>query len=130
MTSAAFSRFQTELLERLIKRMVDVLQKAGKIAPIVVDGKEITIKFTSPLAKQQDQMDLNVITNYAQIMAATGIPLETLGTYVKFEEIPYYVAENLGLPSKLMRTEEEVNVYTTRQAQAMQQQIQQGGQPQ
>ena len=131
MTSAAFSRFQTELLERLIKRMVDVLQKAGKIAPIVVDGKEITIKFTSPLAKQQDQMDVGVITNYAQILAATGIPLEEIAKYVKFEEIPGYIAENIGVPSYLMRTEEESNVYQMQQAQKMQllaQQQQMGGQ--
>lgn len=119
MTSAAFSRFQTELLERLIKRMVDVLQKAGKIQPIVVDGKEITIKFTSPLAKQQDRQDISVITDYAAIMAQTGIPMETLGVKIKFEDIPGYVAENMGIPSKLIRTEEESNVYQQEQAQAM-----------
>lgn len=120
MTSAAFSRFQTELLERLIKRMVDVLQKAGKIAPIVIDGKEITIKFTSPMAKQQDRVDVGVITEYAQVLAATGIPLEEIAKYVKFEEIPGYIGENMGLPSKLLRTEEESNVYQMQQAQSMQ----------
>lgn len=127
MTSAAFSRFQTELLERLIKRMVDVLAKAGKIQPIVIDGKEITIKFTSPLAKQQDQMDVGVITNYAQVLAATGIPPQEIAKYVKFEEIPYYIGENMGVPSKLLRTEEESNVYQVQQAQAMQQLAQQQG---
>ena len=72
MSEAAFSRFQTELLERMIRRMVDVLSKAGKIQPIVVDGKEITIKFTSPLAKQQDKLDNNTVVEYAQTMQATG----------------------------------------------------------
>ena len=120
MTSAAFSRFQTELLERLIKRMVDVLQKSGKIAPIVVDGKEITIKFTSPMAKQQDRVDVGVITEYAQVLATTGIPPEEIAKYVKFEEIPGYIGENMGLPSKLLRTEEESNVYQMQQAQSMQ----------
>ena len=79
MTNAAFSRFQTELLEKLIKRIVDVLQKAGKIQPIKVDGKEITIKFTSPLAKQQDRQDIQIVTDYAQILGSTGIPMEELG---------------------------------------------------
>ena len=127
MTSAAFSRFQTELLERLIKRMVDVLQKAGKIQPIVVDGKEITIKFTSPLAKQQDRQDIGVVTDYAAIMQQTGISLETLATKIKFEDVPGYVAENMGLPAKLIRTEEESNVYTQQQAQAQAAMMQQGG---
>lgn len=132
MTSAAFSRFQTELLERLIKRMVDVLQKAGKISPIVVDGKEITIKFTSPLAKQQDRQDIAVITDYAQVLTATGIPPQNLGERIKFEDIPGYVAENMGVPTKLIRTKEEVNIYKQEQAQAtaamQQQQPVEGGQ--
>lgn len=130
MTSAAFSRFQTELLERLIKRMVDVLQKAGKISPIVVDGKEITIKFTSPLAKQQDRQDIGVITDYAAIMQQTGIPIETLGSKIKFEDMPGYIAENMGIPAKLIRTEEEANVYEAEQAQAAQAMAQQGIPPQ
>lgn len=130
MTSAAFSRFQTELLERLIKRMVDVLAKAGKIQPIVIDGKEITIKFTSPMAKQQDRVDVGVITEYAQVLAATGIPLEEIAKYVKFEKIPGYIGENMGLPSKLLRTEEESNVYQMERAKQMQFLAQQGGQPQ
>jgi hypothetical protein len=114
-TSAAFSRFQTELLERLIKRIVDVLQQAGQIAPIVVDGKEITIKFTSPLAKQQDLKDIETIVNYSTILQATGIPLETLGSKIKFEEVPQFVARQMGLPSELIRTPEEENVYNQQQ---------------
>jgi hypothetical protein len=130
MTSAAFSRFQTELLERLIKRMVDVLQKAGKIAPIVIDGKEVTVKFTSPMAKQQDQQDIGVVTSYANTLAMTGIPPQELARHIKFEKVPMYIAENLGFPIKLMRTEEERNIYDMQQAQAMQAQAQmqqQGG---
>lgn len=120
MTSAAFSRFQTELLERLIKRIVDVLQKAGKIAPIVVDGKEITIKFTSPLAKQQDRVDIQTITDTAQAIAATGIPAESIGQSIKYEDIPAYIAENMGLPAKLIRSEAEREAYKVQQAQAIQ----------
>lgn len=123
MTSAAFSRFQTELLERLIKRIVDVLQKAGRIAPVVVDGNEITIKFTSTLARQQDQQDVSVIVNYAQTLAATGIPPQDIGRKVKFENVPNYIAENMGFPSELIRSEEEVNIYDAQKAQEMQAQM-------
>ncbi len=118
-TNAAFSRFQTELLERLIKRIVDVLQKAGKIQPIRVDGKEITIKFTSPLAKQQDQMDTNVLVEFSQTLQAIGMPLETVGEKVKFEDVPVFVAKNIGVPAELLRTPEEQNVYKVQQQQAM-----------
>lgn len=119
-TNAAFSRFQTELLERLIKRMVDVLQKAGKIQPIVVDGKEVTVKFTSPLAKQQDRMDTNVIVEFAQTIAATGIPLETVGNKIKFEAVPQFIAKNIGMPAELIRTPEEEMEYGLQQQQIQQ----------
>ena len=129
MTNAAFSRFQTELLEKLIKRIVDVLQKAGKIVPIKVDGKEITIKFTSPLAKQQDRQDIQIVTDYAQILGATGIPMEELAKYIKFEDVPKYIGENIGLPSYLLRTKEEINIYNQEQAQNQAAMLQmQGGQ--
>lgn len=123
-TNAAFSRFQTELLERLIKRAVDVLQKAGKIQPIVVDGKEVTIKFTSPLAKQQDAMDTNTLLEFAQIVAGTGIPMETIGQKIKFEDVPKFIAENVGLPAELIRTPEEEMEYSMQQQQVAQQQAQ------
>lgn len=122
-TNASFSRFQTELLERLIKRMVDVLQKAGKIAPIVIDGKEITIKFTSPLAKQQDRMDTNTLVEFAQTLAATGIPIETVGEKIKFEEVPLFIAKNIGVPAELHRTPEEQQQYKVQQQQTAQAQV-------
>ena len=121
-TNASFSRFQTELLERLIKRMVDVLQKAGKIKPIIVDGKEVTIKFTSPLAKQQDRMDTNTLIDFAQTLAATGIPIETVGEKLKFEDVPLFIAKNIGVPSELYRSPEEQQQYKTQQQQQQQQQ--------
>ena len=129
-TNASFSRFQTELLERLIKRMVDVLQKAGKIQPIVVDGKEVTIKFTSPLAKQQDRMDTNTLVEFAQTLAATGIPIETVGEKIKFEDVPLFIAKNIGVPAELHRTPEEQEAYKVQQQRVAQAQAaaQQGGQ--
>lgn len=124
-TQASFSRFQTELLEKLIKRIVDVLKQAGKIQPIVVDGKEITIKFTSPLAKQQDLEDINTIVNYAGTLQATGVPAEAVGTDIKFEAVPKYIAQQMGMPSELIRTPEEKNAYVLQQKQARQAQVDQ-----
>lgn len=129
LANSSFSRFQTELLERLIKRMVDVLQKAGKIVPIRVDGKEITIKFTSPLAKQQDKLETNTLVEFAQVLAATGIPIETVGEKIKFEDVPLFIAKNIGVPAELHRSPEEQQQYAMKQqAQQQAQAQQQGGQ--
>lgn len=107
MSNASYSRFQTELLEKLIKRIVDVLVKAGKIIPIKVNGKEITIKFTSPMAKQQDMIDVSIVTDFAQVMNGAGIPPEVIANDIKVEGVPLFVADTIGLPIALIRTEEE-----------------------
>ena len=125
LSQSSWARFQTELLERLIKRVIDILQKAGKIAPIVVDGKEITIKFTSPLAKQQDKEEINTMLEFSQVMTATGIPLETLGESVKYEDMPEFISKMMGVPQQLMRTPLEKQQYRIQQAQALQLQQQQ-----
>jgi len=47
---SSFGRLQTELIGRLMSRVVYILKTNGKIPDIKVDGKEITLKHTSPLA--------------------------------------------------------------------------------
>jgi hypothetical protein len=128
MSAAAFGRVQTELLEPLIRSCVDILKKNGKIAPFKVDGKEVTLKFTSPAAKKQDQQEVQQLVEYAQIMQF--LPPEIIQQRVKLEEMPKGVGELMGIPQKYFRTDAEAKEITeqaAKNAMAMQQQ-QQGGQ--
>lgn len=119
-TAGASGRIQVELLERVIARCVHILKKAGKVAPVKVDGKEVKIKFTSPAAKQQDEQTLATIGRFIEFMAM--FPPETVMEQIKVEDFPGEVADILGVPSNLKRTEQEKKqrAQQAQQAQAQQ----------
>jgi len=49
---------QTEILIPILKRVVSILIRRGLITPIELDGRDVEIKFTSPLARAQDSEDI------------------------------------------------------------------------
>jgi hypothetical protein len=102
---SAFSRLQTEFIEKTIKRSVDILKRNGKIPDIRVDGKEVTIKHTSPLARAQDQQDLLAMQQFMQMGAAFGP--EVFGLGAKVEDMVAYIGKKLGINQDLLRTEDE-----------------------
>ena len=117
---SAFSRLQTEFIEKVIKRSVHILKKAGKIPDIRVDGKEVTIQHTSPLARAQDQQDLLAIQQFMQMGA--GLGPEMFGLGAKLEDIVPYIGKKLGISQKLLRSEDERAAMQQQAAQVMQQQ--------
>ena len=128
-SGSAFGRMQTELTEPLIRRAVHILQKNGKMAPIRVDGKEVTIKFVSPLARAQDQEDITAFSQYLEIGMAIGQEVFMLGT--KIEDIPAWLAAKLGVDLDLTRNKQERQALTDKVTEilAALQAQQQGGQP-
>ena len=104
-TGAASGRVQTELLERIVKRSVEILKAAGKLADFSINGKEVKIKFTSPNARQQDEIDLATTLRYMEVVQS--LPPELVRVTVKVEDFPKHVADIMGLDKKLLRTESE-----------------------
>lgn len=104
-SGSAFSRLQTEFIEKVIKRSVHILKSEGKMPDIRVDGKEVTIKHTSPLARAQDQEDLLAMQQFLSTTAQLGPEVAMLGA--KMEDIPAWIGKKLGIEQKLMRNEQE-----------------------
>lgn len=104
-SQASTGRLQTEFLERILARIVYVLGQAGKIPPLKVNGKEITIKFTSPAARIQDAEELAALQEFR--MYTQEMPPEVVAAKFKVEEMPAFVAERTGLPASLMRSKIE-----------------------
>ena len=104
-SGAAFSRLQTEFIEKIIKRAVHILKKNGKIPDLKVDGKEVTIKHTSPLARAQDQEDLMAMQQWIEMGSSVGP--EAFALSAKVEDIPGWIGKKLGVEQDLMRTEGE-----------------------
>lgn len=108
-SGANISRLKTELIEPLVAAGIDILQSAGQIAPIKVDGRMISLKQTSPMAKAEDLEDFqnsqvwfDRIVQMGQLLG----PEIIMGT-VKIEELANYWGEKLGIPSDLIRDKAE-----------------------
>jgi len=114
----ASGRIQAELLERLVARCVYILKKAGKVPDIRVDGREVKIKYTSPIAKQQDELQLATMFRFAESMQM--FPPEQVMAKIKIEDFPQEIADIMGLPSNLKRSElEQAEQQQNMQAQQM-----------
>jgi len=100
-----FGRIQSELLSKIIARGVHILQKNGLMPMFKVDGRAVTIRYTSPFAKSQSTEDLMAL----QTTLATVAPLgpQVVNTGLKVEDMPDWVARKTGLDMALVRTVEE-----------------------
>lgn len=102
---SSFGRLQTEFLERVINRGVALLRGIGKMAPFRVDGREVTLKHTSPLARAQDQEELMSLRTALEMTAPFGP--QAVQMSFKTEAIGEYVAKRAGVDAMLIRTDAE-----------------------
>lgn len=109
---AEFGRIQAELLSKIISRAVWILQKRGKVPPLKVNGRQVTVKYTSPLARAQDQEDMLALQQTLEIggvAAAMGgeAGQAAMMAGFKLEKLPAWLAKRTGLDADLIRSEEE-----------------------
>lgn len=116
-TGSAVGRLQTELLERVLNASVKILTRQGKLTPFKIDGKEVTIKFTSPMARQQDADEVMQVMKTMEIMAS--LPPELVQQEVKVEALPHYLIDKMGAPKSFKRSESEKNEIKEQQQQQL-----------
>lgn len=95
---SSFGRLQTETVEATVARVTDVLARRGSMARMRIDGRQVTLKHTSPLARAQDQDDLLALGRTVE-----STPKEAFALGVKVEELGAWVAEKTGLDPRLIR---------------------------
>jgi hypothetical protein len=102
---SSFGRLQTEVVEATMVRGLDVLERRGAMPEIRVDGRQVTLKHMSPLARAQDMDDLLTLQRTLEVTpeaaVAIGIKIEDLGTWV---------AGKTGLDPRLIRDQAEKEV--------------------
>jgi len=101
---SAFGRLQTEVLIPILKRVVAILTRRGLIVPIELDGRDVKVKFTSPLARAQDGEDLMAVQQAVQFVLGTSGPEQVQIAY-KIEDFGTWAAEKTGMPSELVRSD-------------------------
>ena len=126
-TAAAFGRLQTEFLEPFMKRVMFILKEEGKLPDLKMDGKVITIKFTSPFAKMQGSEKVKNTMQWLGYISSLGPDVMKMATHL--EKVPHNLAKNMGIDKELYKSVEETLAYKDQVAKGMAAQQQQTGEP-
>jgi len=118
---SAFGRLQSELVNPLLERIVYILKKQGRIKLPKVNGKEVKIVSTSPLAQAQHQSDVATVDRFLGMIQGRVGP-ELTNILIKQDEVAKFVAKKLGIPESLIRSKEEMQQAAMQMQQMMQQQ--------
>jgi hypothetical protein len=124
-SGASFGRLNSELINPVMASVVEILTSINKLPEIKIDGKLVKIKLQSPMAKAEQQeafQNTQVWMNNAYTLLG-----EKAAMYIKEEDIPKITAEQLGVTTSLVRSEEE-RTELAKQQQAAMQQAQNAGQ--
>ena len=105
-SGASIGRLKSELIEPLVAAVVDIMIERGKMPEIAVDGKDVTIKQTSPLAKAEDQEKFQNTQLWLSSMAEF-VPKEVMALKVKVEDLPREFQQQLGTNPDLIRSDAE-----------------------
>ncbi len=99
---SSFGRLQTEVVEATAVRGTDILGRRGDMARMRIDGRQVTLKHLSPLARAQDMDDLLTLER-----TLTSAPEESIALGIKMEDLGAWVADKTGLDPRLVRDEAE-----------------------
>ena len=103
---SSFGRLQAEFVTPLLRRVIRILSKQGRIELPKVNGREVKVAARSPLAKAQHMQDISDVNRFNEIIAGTFGP-QMINVIVNQNETAKYLAEKMNLPEKLIRDEEE-----------------------
>lgn len=118
-SGAQISRQKTEMVEPIVAAVAEILQSRGLIPAFRVDGEEVTIKPSSPLAKAEALEDFNNTQMFMSTLQ-TFMPFEAIAVAVKVEELPKSIQVQLDVDPDLIRTKEERDDLMAKAAEAAQ----------
>jgi len=103
---AAFGRLQAEFVNPVLRRVVYILKKQGRIKVPTVNGREVKVRSTSPLAQAQAQQDIVAFDQFVMLVGSRFGP-QLVNLLVKSEDAAKYLADKYGVPERLLRSDQE-----------------------
>ncbi len=118
-------RLQSELLKPLIDRVFAILLRNNMLpaAPEFLSGRDVEIEYVSPLAKAQKSTELQSIMRAVEILGSLA-NVAPVFDYVNFDNLVKHLADIVGVPQKILKTQSQVNA-ERQQAAQQQEQMQQ-----
>lgn len=115
-----FGRFQSEFLEPLVRRMLDILANLGMLyaPPGILSGVTgYKIEYESPLARAQKSQELQAIERSLMVLAPLTQLKPDIIDIPKLDDLARDVFVLNGVPKKRLRTTKEVEAIRQERAQ-------------
>lgn len=117
-----YGRLMYEFVQPLWQNIISIMDEKGLVMlpPELkrIDNLNVKIKVLSPIAREQNLEDIQKVIQAAQITAGIGGQQLAALSY-KVEDIGEWVAEQIGMPAKLIRSDIEREEMQQMVAQAM-----------
>ncbi len=97
---ATYGRLQSELLMPLLKRCYSILRRRGEIPDFHLDGRTVSIRYTSPIAQAQNSRDIQTLLGWVSQTLSFG---GDAGRLIETEGVARYAAEKLGIPAHFIK---------------------------
>ena len=126
---SAYGRLITEAMTPIVRRILHLMDSQNLIdLPLKIDGLQVKITPTSPLAQAQNMEDLDKVLQFAQLAQSFG-PAGQVA--LNNDALIDYVADKMGIPMSVVNSSEErQQIAAEMQQQMMAMQQPQGGMPQ
>tara|TARA_R100001530_G_scaffold78990_1_gene55122 strand:- start:1883 stop:3463 length:1581 start_codon:yes stop_codon:yes gene_type:complete len=118
---AAFGRLQSEMVTPVLQRVVYILKKQGRIQIPIINGREVKVRSSSPLAQAQNQQDVANLDRFLALIQGRVGP-ELMNILIKQDQVAKHLAKKLGIPEELIRSPEEMQAAAQQMQEMMQQQ--------
>jgi|TARA_Y100000310_G_scaffold155220_1_gene154697 hypothetical protein len=109
-TGAAFGRLIFEFVQPLLQRIIQILENKGLIklgGGIKIDNIAVTTQILSPIARTEAIEEVNGIVQTDQILKSIDPTGQLTQLTLKTEELAVIVADKLGVPASMIRSEDE-----------------------
>ena len=116
-------RLQAEMLQPLITRSFNIMLRKGLLPtpPVSLQGSTIDIEYVSPLARSQRTGDVQAILRSLEIITPLAQMLPVMD-YLDADKLVKHITDVLGVPRKVLRSDQEVAEIREQQAEAQAQQ--------
>lgn len=123
-SASSFPRVQREFTQPLMKRCIHLLKKRGDFPPVEVDGREVELKFETPLTQTKGQREVEKFLQYHQALVSI-IGAEGAAAVADIKKVPFFLAQNYEADLSLISTPEEIESKQREMQQQLAQQQQQ-----
>ena len=117
------ARLQSEMLQPLINRTFNILLRKQLLPepPLALQGRTIDIEYVSPLARSQRTGDVQAIMRSLEILGPLAQMMPVFD-YLDTDKLVKHITDVLGVPRKVLRSDQEVANIRQQQAEMAQQQ--------